>query len=253
VGFIRSLLGVLDKKKRLEPSLAETFAQDERMVFDFIEKKVLDEEDLQYFDLFYDISEKSSANRDLYLTRIFHNGKVNTCILKLYFKFFEADFNIFLSELEKHKKDVTFLKRIIAAVKNVELPVALKVLEMLFQDGLPAIKLESARAMQHMQKMQLFNEKFVLDNLLSSDMYLRKELLLIVLSDVNMRNRAIMKLFSVNNILWFKNDLILENIKLCGVLDIKEAADVLAKISADRWFFHNDLAKMAQGVLRKWK
>jgi len=252
VKFIRSLLEVLDKKKRLDPSLAAIFAQDEKMIFDFIENKVLDEEDLQYFDLFYDISEKASANRDLYLTRIFHGNKVNPPILKLYFKFFESDLNIFIDEITKRKKDIDFLKRIIDSTKKVELPAALKVLEAVFYMGLPETKLEAARAMQYLQKMKVFNENFVLDNLLGSDMYLRKELLLIVLPDERVRGKLAARLLGIFNPFWFKNDLILENIKLCGDLKITEAVPVLKAIAGDKWFFHGELAKMAGEVLSKW-
>ena len=253
VKFIRSLLEVLDKKKRLDPALAAIFAPDEKMIFDLIENKVLDEENLQYFDLFYDISEKSSANRDLYITRIFHNDKVNPSILKLYFKFFEADLDIFITEVKRHKKDITFLKRIIRSVEKVELPAALKVLEAIFDMGLPEIKLEAARAMQYLQKAKLFNERFIFDNLLSSDMYLRRELLLIALQEESVRDKLVSRLLGIFNPLWFKNDLILENITLCGDLTINEAIPVLKMIAGDKRFFHKELAKMADEVLNKWK
>jgi len=253
IKFIRSLLEVLDKKKRLDPSLAAIFASDEKMIFDHIENKVLDEEDLQYFDLFYDISEKSAANHDLYITRIFHNAKVNPPILKLYFKFFESDLGLFIAEVKKRNKDTDFLKRIIDSIKKIELPAALKVLEAIFYMGVPEIKLEAARAMQYMQHTGFFNINFVLSNLLSSDMYLRKELLLIALPDDGARDKLASRLLGIFNPFWFKNDLILENIKLCGDFKIGSAVPALKAIAGDKRFFHKELAKMADEVLTKWK
>jgi hypothetical protein len=73
------------------------------------------------------------------------------------------------------------------------------------------------------------------------------------LPDEKFRSKIARKLFDIFNPFWFKNDLLLENIKLSGDLQIKETLADLKAIAGDKWFFHKELARMAAEVLNKWK
>jgi len=247
--YLKLLVDILKAKKRHTPEINFLLDDLNRQVYNFVENiSWLDEPpgDLEYF---IENIEFSSLGLDLYLDRIFNEGKVNTYVLRLFLKFFPGQLPIFYRNLEKRCSDMEFIGKIIRCLKDIDKPNVLDILKQIYLFSNSLIKIEILKAMQ---ELSVFDKEFLFSVLKKGDIPLKKEALLALAKDENTRREAFKELLFTPGIWGRQNKILSENIIVVEEAGLEEARDYLIALNKKLFFWNWDIKNRIRTVLKKW-
>jgi hypothetical protein len=249
--YIRMLLDIVKKRKKETSELYIPLENLEQSISKFVEEAILKDivlfEDLGYI---IDSIEKTTLGVELYLEKIFQENSINPFILKLFFKFFPSDLDIFYKNLEKRSNDIEFIEKIIDSLKEIKFPLTLNLLKDMFSFSGEFTKIKILEAMRDLPNI---DEEFIFSLLSGSPLPLKKEAMIILKKDKDAVERAIDLLLNISSFLGRKNRLILENMLIIEELNLKEATKFLNKLSKKHFFWNRGIRKRASQILNKWK
>jgi hypothetical protein len=248
--YLRLLVDILNKKKTDDQQIASLFEGIDREITVFVENNVFNEELPEDFKYLVDYSPCSVAGIDLYLKKIFSENRVNNMALNLFLKFFPEKLILFYDSLEKKRADIEFMETLMRNLKTLDNALALNMLEQIYSSSNDYIKIEALRAMREMNRS---NKEFLISILSEGDVFLKKEVLLILKKDESARREALEKLFSIKGPWWIKNRILLDNITAVGEVGLRDAGEYLSVITKKHFFWNWNIKRRAKEVLDKWK
>lgn len=246
--YLKSLLDILNKREKEDPSLKDFSAELENKISEFAESTVWEEESSADLENLVDSLEKTSFNAEFYLDKIFREGKVNPGMLKLFFRFFSADSPLFYKNLEKKYSDLEFLGKIMESLSGLSPLLSCEILKYIFSFANDIIKMEALKAMNGLAE---FDTEFIFSVLQKGNISLRRESLVILAKEPDLIKRALENLLRVSSPLGRRNKAILENIGIIEDLGFKEAEEYLVLLSKRHFFWNRNIRKRAREALRK--
>jgi hypothetical protein len=247
--FLKKMTEVLDEKAKETSALMPLFEVIEKHIGDFAENAVFAEEPEPGLEYFIGRLKKSVSDAEIYLNRIFDEGRVNAYVLALWLKFFPQDDGLFLKKLKEKRSDTDLQEKIIHSFVQVGSQDALRVLKGMFYVSMPMIKLEILRSMREFKG---FDRDFLFSVLEKEIYFLKKEAMLFLSEDEYCRRLAYEKLLAFPNPLGTKNKLALENLKIIEDASFKDARPYLEALSKRQFFWNRSVRKKAEELLKKW-
>ena len=246
VGLLKDLWGVLANRKKenikacidLEKSLAssiENIALNNRLTYE------------QEFLL--EMVSQPSLDLSLYLEKIFTAEKINKQALNLFLRLFQYSLEVFYESLNQKIQDTEFLGSLTDALSQIDTPATLSVLEYIYSSANELIKLESLKAMRKLKKV---NTAFLVSQLNTNSLLLKKGLLSVLILDAQAKKKALDLLFRIPGFLGNKNKLLIENMKVAFDLRFVEAVSCIKELSHRRFFWNKQLRNNAIQILKEW-
>jgi hypothetical protein len=246
--FLKSLFELLEKKADTL-SAESLFGKIRADLTDFIEKSVLKGEDSPELTYFVKRLPRSALGVNYYLETIFEENKVTPTILRTFFQLFSDGIFYFNLSLEQRKSDRRFLERMAETLAEVDSPLSLATLKNIFGLGDRLIKLKSLRAMRHLSAC---DEDFLFAVLRKGDFSQKKEALIILKKEEGSRKKALKMFFLKPSPFGLRNRVLLEHLRIAADLELREAAEHIARLSQRRFFWNRTLRRKATGLLEKW-
>lgn len=247
--FLKKLTEVLDEKAKKNAALTPSFEGIEKPIADFVENAVFAEEPEPELEYFIGRLKKSTLGTQIYLNRIFDEGRVNALVLALWLKLFPQDEPLFLEKLKEKRSDSDLQEKIIHSLGQIGSQGASRILREMFDLCAPMIKLEIIKSMREFSSL---DREFLFAILENESFFLKKEALLIFSEDEYCRRLAFEKLLVFLNPLGKKNKLILENLKIIEDASFKDARPYLEALSKKKFFWNRSVRKKAEELLKKW-
>jgi hypothetical protein len=247
--FLRFFCDIEIKIKGSFPDLAGLFEDIDKRLTDFVEHLLWENNPLPELGYLIDILNKSSLDADYYLNKIFSEERLSPSVLKLFFKSFPDQQGSFLKRLEKRNSDMDFIIRVINNLKLVESGLVLGILA-----GIYGLSGEMARieVLKVMSTLSQINGSFLLSILHKDSGYLKKQALVVLRRDPQLRKEACGVMLAIPSFLGLKNDLLLENMDLIDEAGFKEAADYLQFLRSRPYFWNKRIRQKAGEILDKW-
>ena len=191
----------------------------------------------------------SALGADFYLDKIFNQKKVNSLVLKLWFKLFPDKMYLFYDNLNEKNYDLELMAKLINGLKAIDSPLGTEALKKIFFFTNNIMKAEVLKAMQGLRYR---DDEFLCSVLNEQGAFLKREALLILVRDEIGVRKALEKLFSISGMWWRKNKIILENIMLVDDIGLKEARAYLVTFSKMKYLWNKRIREKAQEVLKRW-
>lgn len=185
---------------------------------------------------------------DIYLGRIFEEGKVNSSVLRLLLALFPDKLDLIFEALNNKRQDIDFIVKFLSSLSQSKEASATEVIRHIFKSSNNIVKIEALKIIKELPEHEqefLFSE---LDNL---DAKLKKEIIPLLLGEAGNRNRVLEKLFSGYKFWGSKNSVLIENISAIEELGLKEAEVYLLRFSRLPFFWNSALRVKAREALRK--
>lgn len=247
--YIKNVLTAIEIQRKNLPLMARLFETLEKKVCAMIEKAVLEGQLSLDTDYFIRFIKKSSFNIHLYLSKIFSGKKIDPYILKLFFKLFSRNLDVFYKEIRKHSQDTGFLKNILDNLRAVDSLVTLDIIKYIFSFADSFIRMEALRAMQ---ELSFVDKDFLFTLIGKGDFLLRKQALLVLAKNNSTKEAALQALLGIANPFGIHNKILMENLKIIDEADLKEAQVYLQKLSTRRFFWNNNVRRYARDILRRF-
>lgn len=214
-----------------------------------VEDAILAGEVNLYLEYFISRFDHSAHEVNVYLDKIFTEGKITPYILKAYFKFHTEYLFYFNLNLDTYASDTNLIERIIDGLQLVDSRISFVTLKHIFTNKNPRIK---RRALEAMQEITLYETSFLLPIMRGKDMALKAEALLILVKDEDSRKKALSRIFLIQTPFGTRNKRIIEHIQMVEGRDIRAAQPYLETLEKRRYFWNRGLREAAAGVLEKW-
>lgn len=238
-------LGEVIRKKELSVHDLPSFLRLSEKFYNFIEDFIWGEIVPSEFAAFIETMQGSSFGVEVYLENIFNKGKVNSKILKTFFRFFPDKLSSFYVRLKEKSSDIDFVVRVVESLKEIDSELILSILELIYSFSNDIIKIEILRMMGAAGK---YNREFVFDALKGGSHFIRKEALLIF-SQKEDYQKAMEILFTLPN-LWGQNNAILaKNLEIVEELKYKTAVPYLERFYRNTVFWNIWLRKRIKQAL----
>jgi hypothetical protein len=193
--------------------------------------------------------EQSALGADVYLHRIFEEGKFDPLVIELFFKFFPARSEDFYAALTKRSGDLEFMAGLIDSVKRMGSRGAVDALEKIFSRANELVKIEVIQAMAELPGC---DSEFLFSLLETGDYFLKKEALVILKKDHAALLRALKIMFEFRNPWGKKNKLLLENLTIVLEADCRQAKHYLERLAKRNFLFYSPVARKARETLEQW-
>jgi len=216
---------------------------------EFVENAILEGDLNLYLEYFISRFDHSAHEVNVYLDKIFTEGKVTPYILKAYFKFHTEYLFYFNLNLDTYASDTNLIERIIDGLQMVDSRISFVTLKHIFTNKNPRIK---RRVLEAMQEITLYESNFLLPIMRDKDMSLKAEALLILVKDEDTRKKALSRIFLIHSPFGIRNKRIIEHIQMVGERDIQEARSYLETLEKRKAFWNRGLREATTDVLEKW-
>jgi hypothetical protein len=211
----------------------------------FVESFIWEENVPLEFSSLIETMEESFFGAEVYLGNIFEKAKINSRILKAFFRFFPNKLPDFYARLKDKRSDIDFVVRVVESLKEIDSALILSVLELIYSFSNDVIKGEILRMMARAGK---YNREFVFDALKGGSQFIRKEALE-VFSQQQDYQKAMEIFFMLPNP-WGKNNAILaKNLEIVEELKYKPAVQYLEQFYRSTAFWNFRLKKRIKQVL----
>ncbi|MDP2922929.1 MAG: hypothetical protein Q8O30_04325 [Candidatus Omnitrophota bacterium] len=247
--YIKNLLAALEIRKKASTSSVALFEDLESRLNNIIEKALVDGEKSLDFEYFFDILKKSSLDSGYYMEKIFNENSANSYALKLFFKFFSKDLDIFYQNLKKRVGSIIFLKKILKSLSTVDSLATLDILKYIFSLSDNFAKVEVLKAMQN---LSFLDSDFLFSLLLKGDFFLKKHALAILVKNTDTKEKAMQIILDITNHFGIRNRILTENMRAVEEINLKEASPYLLKLAKRRFFWNSSIRSLAQAILREW-
>jgi len=245
---LKAIYDTLEKKKE-EMSSEPLYKEMINNIIGFIEKEILQGEISFYFDYFINTFERSTLDVNRYLEKIFTDGNITPYSLNAFFRFFKEYLFYFNINLEQYSTDSQLIKKMIGSLRMIDSHISLITLKDIYQLGERLVKIGVLQAMQNLTK---YDTKFLLPILKKKDMRLKAEAFVILIKDRDNRDHILKTLFSIPSFFGIKNKLLIENIKIVEMKEVKEALPYIIPLSKRKNIWNKKLRTNANRILEKW-
>ncbi|MFQ6039006.1 MAG: hypothetical protein ACE5LV_10365, partial [Candidatus Aminicenantales bacterium] len=220
-----------------------------KLIGDSVERAAIEGLTSPYMDYFLQNLEHSSQGVNIYLQKIFAEGRITPSILQFFFKFFPDQMPYFLLNLEEKSGDHAFLDRMTESLKLVDTPQSLEALKTIFSAGNTFIKIKALRAMQNLSSI---DPEFLMPILKKGSPPLKKEALLALVKHESAKKPALDALLAFPSPFGMKNRRLRQHIRIVEEARVKEARDHLKELSLRKDLWNRRLRREARRVLEKW-
>lgn len=245
---LKALYDIL-KTKKDELSKYSEYAKMNNKIANFIERTILQGELSFYFEFFINSIDKSTLDVNVYLDKIFTEGKVTPYTLKAFFKFYKEYLFYFNLNLDAYSSDSKLIDKLINSLGMIDSAISHVTLKNIFQSGDRGTKI---KALQAMQNLSIYENKFLLPILKSKDFQLKSEVFVTLMGDESVRNTILQKLFSIPSPFGIRNKRLLENLSIVEKKGVKAAKLYLITLSEKKHFWNKKLRKRAKTILENW-
>ncbi|MGD9347411.1 MAG: hypothetical protein PVH84_16215 [Candidatus Aminicenantes bacterium] len=218
-------------------------------IVNFVERRILEGELSFYFDFFIEGIAKSTLDVNVYLDKIFTEGKITPYTLKAFFKFFKEYLFYFNLNLDTYSSDSKLAEKLVNSLGMIDSTISHVTLKNIFQSGERVTKIKVLQAMQHLSS---YENKFLIPILKSKDFQLKSEAFVILMGDDKLRDEILQKLFSIPSPFGIRNKRLLENLAIVEEKEMDAAKPYLINLSEKKHFWNKKLRERAKSVLEKW-
>lgn len=212
-----------------------------------IENTIFQVDGAKEFEGFLNLFSRSFLGAQNYLNKIFNENIINSRVLKMYFKFFAGQRDVFYAKLKIKSFDAEFLKILIKSVKEIDSDLSLEIFKNIFSFSHSLIKLEILKAMGEMTAR---DENFLFFVLKEENVFLRKEALSVLAREEELKLKALKLILDIPSPWGKKNKILEENIDIVAGLGlVVPARDFLLALSRRGLFWNKKLKNKAKSAL----
>lgn len=245
---LTTLLEVLDRKLKEDPSLGNVLEEIKKSATVFIENLAFEKASVSGLENLIESLHRSYLGFDYYCEKMFKEGIVNPYVLRLFLKFFSDDLVVFYKYLENRHADLDFIEKVVKALSAVDYPLSLEILKNIFYFSNQIIKVEVLKTMYNLSQE---DNDFLLSVLQEGGLLLKKESMRILNKNDDSRKKALDKLFLIPSPWGKKNKVLVENIIVAEDLGVVEAKDYLVSFSKKPFFWNRNLRRKAREALNR--
>jgi hypothetical protein len=246
--FLKWLFEVLKIKEEVLSSEV-IFKKTRRLISEFVESFILDEQISPFLDYFILNLNASLYDLNTYLEKIFSESKISPFILRAYFKFFMEGLPLFMAKLKEKRSNRKFLEKLVNSLKEIDTPLSLLILKQVFAVGDDAVKIKVLKTMQSLTE---YDKPFLFMILKSKNYLLKAEALPILMRDELTQRKTLNKLFKIESPYGIRNRVLRNHIKIVENKALKEAMGHLVLLSQRKSFWNRRIREEASRVLEKW-
>ena len=245
---LKALYDILKSEKENLSKNPEYTKMNIRIV-NFIERTILQGELSFYFEFFINSIDKSTYDVNVYLDKIFTESKVTPYTLKAFFKFFKEYLFYFNLNLDTYSSDSKLIDKLIASLEMIDSAISHVTLKNIFQSGDRGTKI---KVLQAMQNLSAYDNKFLLPILKSKDFQMKREAFVTLMSDEEVRDELLQKLFSIQSPFGLRNKRLLENLSIVEDREVQAAKPYIIALQNRKHFWNKKLRKRAEEILGNW-
>jgi hypothetical protein len=220
-----------------------------RALAEHVEGCILRGESRPELDVFIDRLGRSLHDWEAYAATVFKDRIVSSHLLRACLRFFPEHGEDLRTRIKKKKADGELLGKFADALKLVDTPMSLDLLERLFEAGDAAVKV---RALQAMQNLQEFDEAFLFPILDKKNELLQAEALILLMRHDRTRHVAFTKLFGLASPYGLRNKTIVRNLGIVARYGLREAAPYVAPLVERRDFWNRKVRQAAESLMASW-
>ena len=228
-----------------EPPVGEAF----RAIAEHVEGCLLKGETRPELDAFIGRLGRSLHDWEAYFATVFKDRIVSPSLLRACFRFFPEEAEAFDTAIKKRSSDGELLGRIAEALRTIDTPRSLEILEKIFKAGDAAVKVKALQAMQNLKE---FDEAFLFPILEDRNELLQAEALVLLLRHERAKHVAFTKLFGIASPYGFRNKTLLRNLRIVERYGLREATLYVAPLAERRDFWNRKVRQAAEALLAKW-
>ena len=228
-----------------EPPVGEAL----RSIAEHVEGCLLKGETRPELDAFIGRLGRSLHDREAYFATVFKDRIVSPSLLRACFRFFPDEAEAFDAAVKKKSSDGELLGRIADALRTIDTPRSLEILEKIFKAGEAAVKVKALQAMQNLKE---FDEAFLFPVLENRNELLQAEALVLLLRQERTKHVAFTKLFGLASPYGLRNKTLLRNLRIVERYGLREAAVYVAPLAERRDFWNRKVRQAAEALLAKW-
>ncbi len=246
--YIKSFIKAFDEKKRQTIEFKSLFPEVNKNIAAFVEKAIFSSDDSLDLGALIDIVDTSSLGTKFYLDKIFKEGRVNPCILKLFFKLFSGHLSLFYQNFDQKILDFRFVEKIMESLDLVESTLSLDILKHIFSLSNNFIKL---KVLKKMKEFNLVDEEFLFSLLNKGDFSQSKQVLLVLAKTPSLLSKAAKMLLAISNPFGLRSKLIEKNLSLIDQAPFPQARGYLFDLSKYRFFWNRNIRRKAKEILER--
>jgi hypothetical protein len=246
--YLKALYDIL-KTRKAELYVNPDYAKMKNKIVNFIEHRILEGELSFYFEFFVNSIEKSTLDVNVYLDKIYTEGKVTPYTLKAFFKFFKEYLFYFNLNLDQYSSDSKLMDKLVGSLGMIDSAISHLTLKSIFQSGERTIKIKTLLAMQNLSS---YENNFLIPILKSKDVQLKSEALVILMGDEKLRPEILQKLFSIRSPFGIRNKRLIENLGIVEDKEVKAAKPNLITLSERKNLWNKKLRTRAKAILESW-
>ncbi|MFH1519083.1 MAG: hypothetical protein ABIE75_00740 [Candidatus Omnitrophota bacterium] len=246
--YIESFIKAFDEKKKQTIEFKSLFPEVNKNIAAFVEKVIFSSDDSLDLEALIDIVDASSLDTKFYLDKIFKEGRVNPCILKLFFKLFSHTLPLFYQKLDQKIFDFRFVERIMESLNMVEPVLSLDILKHIFSLSNNFIKL---KLLKKMEEFNLVDEEFLFSLLNKGDFSQSKQVLLVLAKSPALLSKAAKMLLAISNPFGLRSKIIEKNLNLIAEAFFPQARGYLFDLSKYRFFWNRKIRRKAEEILER--
>ena len=244
--FLMHFLETCERRKK-ESGFTGIFEPVKNAALSSIENLIFQVGGSKEFEGFSNLLSRSFLGVENYLNKIFNENIINSRVLKMYFKFFPGQQDIFYNNLKIKSSDTEFLRNLIESVKEIDSDLSLEIFKNIFFFSHSLIKLEILKAMRELSAR---DENFLFYILKAENVFLRKEALGVLAREEEAKFKALKLLLDMPGSWGRKNKILEENINIVVEEGLVEPArDFLLVLSRRGFLWNKKLRKKANSAL----
>ena len=248
--FLKIFWQALEEKLKEEQRPPLLFEDLERKIANFVEEEVIDgslAEDPEKEFLLENLK-MTLLNADDYLRKIFSEGRINSYLLQLFFRFFPDHFQEFLNALETKHADIEFLSRLMMSLERVDESFSRGILKTIFRSSNNVIKIEVLRTYR---RLSIRDFDFLFSILRGREIFLKKEIISLFIGEGDAEKKALGILFSIPSPFGMNNRRLIEHIALVEDAKLTQAKEWLINLSNRPFLWNRKLRKRCAQALGK--
>jgi len=246
LGFLKDLASQLIKRKKEGNSVCVDL---EKKFSAFIENIVLSQSLQPQEMCLLEMISTPSKEVNFYLDKIFTAEIANQQVLRMFFKFFPGNLDIFYQRVEERIQDLEFLSSLIESLGQLAVPGTLGILDRIYTSSNELIKVE---ILNIMRKLRQVDVEFLTRQLNTNSPLLRKNILSVLILDAQVSDGALDLLLKIPGFCGSQNELLIENMQIVFDLGLIEAAGRIRDLGRRRFFWNRKLRAKSKEILKEW-
>jgi len=200
-------------------------------------------------DVFIDRLARSLHDWEAYAATVFKDRIVSSHLLRAILRFFPDRLEDLRARLKKKASDGELLGRVADALKLIDAPRSLELLERIFEAGDAAVKVKVLQAMQNLTE---FDEAFLFPVLEKKNELLQAEALILLMRHERTKHVAFTKLFGLASPYGLRNKTILRNLGIVSRYGLREAAPYVAPLVERKDIWNRKVRQAAETLMASW-